>query len=378
MRPENRRRVIASAMVIGLTMLGSGCAEEPEAVDVIRPVRAMRLGDASDFAGRVFPGRAKATREVDLSFRVAGPLVARPINVGDAVVTGQELATIDPRDFEVRLKATQAQLGEAQAARRRISDEFQRISAAHADGAATDFEVTRSREAEAAAIAREDQLSAAVETEEDLLGYTHLRAPFEGSVVAVYVENFEDVRAKQVVLRLLDDTQIEMVIEVPEQLISLVPLVTEIKCQFDAFPDLELPATIKEIGAEASQTTRTYPVTLIMDQPEGTRILPGMTGEVTGRPPAREDIPSDQFEVPMSAVLSNDGASSSVWIIDDANGTVSSRAVELGRTTPRGVLVSGLEPGVWIATAGVHYLHEGQQVRIIDQSTSDESGKNAS
>jgi hypothetical protein len=29
----------------------------------------------------------------------------------------------------------------------------------------------------------------------------------------------------------------------------------------------------------------------------------------------------------------------------------------------------GIEPGEWIATAGVHYLKEGQEVRILSAST---------
>ena len=33
--------------------------------------------------------------------------------------------------------------------------------------------------------------------------------------------------------------------------------------------------------------------------------------------------------------------------------------------TPMGILVQGIEPGEWIATAGVHYLQEGQEVRSL-------------
>ena len=52
---------------------------------MIRMVRAEQVSDPADFAKRWFPGQARATQEVDLSFRVAGPLIERPINVGDEV-----------------------------------------------------------------------------------------------------------------------------------------------------------------------------------------------------------------------------------------------------------------------------------------------------
>ena len=46
-----------------------------------------------------------------------------------------------------------------------------------------------------------------------------------------------------------------MVANIPENLISIAPQVKEVRVIFDAFPDTEITATIKEIGAEASATT---------------------------------------------------------------------------------------------------------------------------
>ena len=81
-------------------------------------------------------------------------------------------------------------------------------------------------------------------------------------------------------LRILDDSRIEMVVNIPENLISFAQYVKKVFVSFDAFPEQELEATIKEIGTEASSTTRTFPVTLIMDhQPSEFKILPGMAGK---------------------------------------------------------------------------------------------------
>ena len=82
-----------------------GCQEEVPQKETIRPVRAVQVSDPSEFAKRWFPGQAKAIQEVDLSFRVSGPLIKLPVKVGDEVRKGRELARIDPRDFEVNLRA---------------------------------------------------------------------------------------------------------------------------------------------------------------------------------------------------------------------------------------------------------------------------------
>ena len=53
---------------------------------------------------------------------------------------------------------------------------------------------------------------------------------------------------------------------------------------------------------------------------------------------------------------------------DKQNNTVTKRAVAFGPLTDRGIKITdGLSPGEWIATAGVHYLKDGQVVRILEQ-----------
>jgi RND family efflux transporter MFP subunit len=203
---------------------------------------------------------------------------------------------------------------------------------------------------------------------ENQLSYTYLRAPFAGTVVGTFVENFETVQAKQPVVRLVDTTRIEMVIDVPETMISRAPLVKTVYVTFDAFPGHELAATIKEIGTEASRTTRTYPITLIMDQPENIKILPGMAGKTIR---ADADLPPDLeqvgIQVPVGAIFTLEAeAQSYVWVIDGESKTIAKRSVSTGEITATGIRVTaGLVPGEWIVIAGVHSLEEGQKVQLL-------------
>jgi multidrug efflux pump subunit AcrA (membrane-fusion protein) len=95
-----------------------GCQEEIPQKEMIRMVRAVQVSDPAEFSKRWFPGQAKATQEVDLAFRVAGPLIEFPVNIGDEVPKGQGLARIDPRDFEVELRNVQGQLEREKAVRK--------------------------------------------------------------------------------------------------------------------------------------------------------------------------------------------------------------------------------------------------------------------
>ena len=141
-----------------------------------------------------------------------------------------------------------------------------------------------------------------------------------------------------------------------------------INVKFDALPGIEMSAKIKEIGKEASQATRTYPVTLVMAQPADVEILPGMAGEasIVSRPPEKSKLVG--IEIPATAVFSGDDPNKSyVWIVDEATKTLSRREVQIGQLARFGVLIkAGLEPGEWIVVKGVHSVDEGQQVRILD------------
>ncbi len=364
------RHVEAVCLLFAAMLLLGGCGEEqaPEK-ETIRPVRAAKVADPGQLQGRKWPGRASATQEVELSFRVAGPLITLPVNIGDVVKQGDVVARIDPRDFEVNERNIQGQVERAQATRRRASSDLGRRESVYKKdpGATSEAAIDRARQLRDSARAEVHSIKASLTSAKDQLAYTYLKAPFDGIVVTKFVENFEDVRAKARVVRIVDDSRIEMVINIPENLIALTPQVEQVWAEFDAFPGIELEASIKEVGTEASETTRTYPVTLIMDQPENVKILPGMAGKAWGQ--MKDMAGGSAVQVPISATFTEtEGGKTYVWIIDEGSSAVSRRAVETGELADVGIqIISGLEPGEWVATAGVHFLKEGQKVRILSQ-----------
>lgn len=373
-RPVKPRQIITRSaiytlFILCITSFVFSCSKkEVEKKEVIRPIKVYEIPGAVSFSQRNFPGRAKATQEIDLAFRVAGPLIEFPVNVGDKVEAGEVIARIDPRDFEVNVKSAQGKLDNAIAASRRAQSEYQReLNILSQDpGATSKTAVDRKREQRDKARADIKSLEANLDSAKDQLKYTYLKSPFDGNVVSTFVENFENVQAKQRILRILDDSKIEMVVNIPETMISLAPYVENVLVEFDTFPGIKIPAIVKEISTEASETTRTFPVTLIMDQPEGTRILPGMAGKAGGTIPKDKSIKTFGIEVPITSVFTDEASGDTfVWIVDKSDSIVHKRKIETGEVTDKGIQVlSGLKEGELIASAGVHYLFEGQKVKL--------------
>jgi len=356
-------------IVIVILSISSCAKEEAEEKQVIRPVRTFQIPSLGQFSHKNFPGRAKATQEVDLAFRVSGPLITFPVDVGDTVIADDVVARIDPRDFEVNVQSAQGKLDKARAASRRAENEYQReLNILKQDpGATSQTAVDRKREQRDKEKANIKSFAAEVESAKDQLEYTYLKAPYDGIVVMKFVENFENVQAKESIVRILDDSLIEMVVSIPESLISLAQHVEDVKVVFDTFPDTEIPAQIKEIGTEASATTRTYPVTLVMHQPEGIKILPGMAGKASGAPPKGMVGERLGVEIPVSAVFTDETSEDTfVWVIDETSLTVSKKKIEVDQMGDRGIrIISGLKEGELIASAGVNYLFEGQKVKLL-------------
>lgn len=359
---------------VALVSMGLFSLFSCDAADIPPPqpkkVKAIQLGDVSALVERNFPGRARAAQEVNLSFRVSGPLVEFPVDVGDAVMEGDLIARIDPTDFESRVQSMRGKLQQAISARDLAAAEFKRaadirkknpdlISASEYDKRVGDRNTTQ---------AQVQELESTLKLAEDDLGHTFLTAPFDGVIAAKYVENFENVLAKRSIARVLDTDRIEVVVHIPERLIIYAPYVLSATVTFEAIPDIMLEATVKEIGSEASMVTRTYPVTLIMDQPDGVKIKPGMAAntKLIGRPP--EEAREVGMSIPATALLGGDNANDSyVFVVNEKDMTLEKRQVELSVLSATGILVkSGLQAGDWLVVAGVHSISDGQEVRILD------------
>ena len=120
----------------------------------------------------------------------------------------------------------------------------------------------------------------------------------------------------------------------------------------------------------------TYPVTLVMDQPDGANILPGMAGIATGYARLPDD-PTEAIKVPTHAVASDQSGKTYVWVlkpeseppegrsIERVKAVAEKREVEVGSITGGGIrIASGLESGEWVATAGLYSLRDGQEVYL--------------
>lgn len=351
-------RVVLLSLVVTLL---PGCKSEQKASEVeVRPVRTMVVEPKAIDDDRQAIGEVKPRYESDLSFRVAGKILVRLVDVGAIVRQGEALARLDVQDFQNRLRSVEADVASAEAALVEAQGAESRSSKLLKDGytpkATYDTALRNLRAAEAKLVSAK----ASLDLTRDQLRYTELKADFDGVVTAVGAEAGQNVAAGQMVVRLAKPDDKDAVFNIAEAAFRDKPgkQLPEVVVWPLSSPDLVINGVAREISPVADPQTRTYTVKVtLIDPPPQVRFGMSVAGRVkTSTAPV--------VVLPLSALFEK-GSAPAVWLFDAAKASVRLQPVTIARYEADTVIVAtGLSKGDVVVTAGVNMLREGQKVRL--------------
>jgi RND family efflux transporter MFP subunit len=169
------------------------------------------------------------------------------------------------------------------------------------------------------------------------------------------------VAAGQAVVTLAGDGEREVAVSIPESRIEELQHARALEVSFWARPGRRYAAALREIAPAADSVTRTYAARITVKGADAALTL-GMTASVF----APDVAGKSAIRLPLTAVLDVPGRSL-VWVVDRQSSRVAARTVTLAGVQDEQVLVaSGLAGGETVVTAGVHMLHEGQPVKLLE------------
>ena len=288
-------------------------------------------------------GTLEAENEVDLVGRISAPIVELKAEEGMAVGRGQLLARLDEAELEAQLEISRVNLAEATQAWERAEqlNENQLISPEEYEQARTRFETARAQ----------------LEGNQIQIGYTRVRAPFAGLIVARYVDFAEQISPGTPLFRLSDFDPLLCPIQVPERDLSRLQIGQSAYLEVEAWPDERFDAEVLRIRPVVDAATGTVRVTLAVTG-RG-KLRPGMFADVFVETDRRQGV-----LVMPKAALSVDSIGDTVYVA--AAGVANRREVELGFAEGDFVeAVSGLADGDQVVVVGQDGLSDGTPIEVL-------------
>jgi RND family efflux transporter MFP subunit len=314
-------------------------------------------------AGAPFSGRIEAQDQAVISFRIAGRVLERPVDVGSQVAAGQMLARLEDRNEQAALRAARAALAAAQSRLDHARRQLDRQRHLHARGITSQAALEAAEQDETAARSGVEAAMAQLRTAEDFVRFTVIVADAPGVVTSVGAEPGEVVAAGQAIVGLARRDGRDAVFDVPASVLQATADDQRVRVRLatgggGAQPEAVAEGRIREVSPQADPVTRLFRIRVgLTDPPVSFRLGVSVTGQLA--PDAASEV-----AIPAAALsLADDTAH--VFVLDPATGTVAKRLVQLTRRDAlRAFVATGLAAGEIVVTAGVNSLADGQLVRL--------------
>jgi RND family efflux transporter MFP subunit len=204
-----------------------------------------------------------------------------------------------------------------------------------------------------------DQAEAAVELANLQLDETTIEAPFDGIIAELYVTEGSTV-GPQGPAALQVSNEVEMSVAIEESRISQISEGQSAALQVDAFIGQDFPAVVTSIAPIADEDTHTFAVKVTPLDQDGL-LRSGMFANLS----ILVDEKQDTLLVPADAVTMVSDQQT-VYVVK--RNTVEPRAVTIGLSNDGYVeVLSGLEEGETIVTAGQPNLTDGAKVETVNR-----------
>ncbi len=317
--------------------------------EIVKYVKTTEVKSGSGNKFYSFSGKVEELKEVNLSFRVGGPMTILNVREGDYVKEGDIIAEIDSRDYIIKYN-------QAKAAYEQSKSEFSRYEELYKINkiSANNYEKFKT-----AYINSENIYNAAHNAMKD----TKLKAPFSGYIHKKYAERHETVAPGVKIVSIIDMSELDISIQLTELQLSAFDYVENIYCSIKGAREDKLAVKVKSVNKKTNRADL-YGVKLSLENPSN-KIKPGMSADVYVE---YNNKKHNNILIPTSSIFSIE-QDAYVWIYNSSSKVVNKRKIKIGALTNNGEteVLSGLKAGDIIVCAGVHSLIENQKVQLVKE-----------
>jgi RND family efflux transporter MFP subunit len=352
-----RLNTILIAAGLGVTITAASCSNSDSSDDgtsqkVCHNVFVTTPEVVGGIQSRSFAATVEEARSISVGFKTAGQLHRILVKEGDHVAAGQLLAVLDTVDYALGVRQLRVQYNQQ-------LTELERRRQMHAakNMSDNDFEKFQSGV---------KQMALQLAMQENKLKYCRLYAPSAGVIAKSNFEVSEMVDAGTPVFELMDNSHLEVVVDLPVNEYVQRNSFSTFRCHTAMAPEQSFELRMKSMVPRADNN-QLYQLRLTLPEGSTASLTPGMnvTVDINASGTGAEEV-----SVPLRSVFEREGKDY-VWVLNPADSTITATQVTTSGTVTDGKLTitSGLSGNSQIVRAGVHHLIDGEKVKVINESS---------
>jgi len=330
-----------SVLALSIALLIAGCSGQQTTEEVaipevkIQTVHKQAVDQSQIYTANIAP----YSRNMISSYQTTMRIEKIMAEVGNTVTAGQLLVEMEQSNY----LQTKLQI-------ENLKVDYNRVEALYQTGGVPKQQLDQLKV----------QLDVAQEAFENLEKNTFLKSPISGIVTQRNFDN-GDLTGGQPILQVQQLNPLKVTINIQEKYFPLVKKGVTTSIYLDSYPNELFEGKINLVYPTIDAASHTFTTEIVVDNSK-MNIRPGMFARVSFNFGSEEHIVA-----PDVAIIKQSGINDRYIYVLNSNNTVSYVKVELGQRMGNLVeILSGLNDGDRVVTAGISRLVDGTNVKVVD------------
>lgn len=296
-------------------------------------------------------GKVEADRSVNLLPEMGGQIKRVLVSEGDRVAAGQTLIELDNSVMRSSLDEVKKSLNLA-------TTLFEKQERLWKQGIGSEVQYLQAK-------SNKESLEQRIQTVQNQLAMTRVKAPFAGTVDEMNAKEGEFAAPGMALGRLISSGKSSVTADIPESYANVVGKGQKVDLFFPSI-NKSLEARVTQVSDYINPDNRTYKV--FVNLPASAEYKPNMLAKVQVR-----DYEANQALSVPAALVQQDMSGNNyvfVWkLVKDGIGLVEKRAVEVGKNNGERIEIkSGLTLGETLVDKGARTVRNGQSVKVMTET----------
>ncbi len=357
-----------------IILMLAGCSKQKEEnVQKTVPVKIFKVqaGKISKYI-RV-TGSVTAEEDVIVYSKVAERVEKIYIKPGQKVVKDQVLAVQKNEILKQGLEISNSLLKTAEAQAKLASEDFERMSKLFLEKAISRQQYDQIKTAKETTEHTFNQAKSGYEQAKEQYENSFVKAPFDGTAAAVYVEENQMINIGQPVVQVLSSSKMKAKVNLTGEDIQNVKVGQKVLIKFPSLPGEEFDGRVEKINSSIDQMSKALEVEISFLTGDK-RLKSGMFGEFLIETqnhnsslvvPETALLPQTEVKINKETGLQNPVKKYFLFVVQ--NGTAKLKEVNTGIVNDGQIeIIKGLNNGDMVIIVGQNIVKEGQSINIIE------------